>query len=113
MLVSYSPNSFGLIKGNVNLFMHSNIVNWFLLLYYVHTVPEQHWRTAAIFLYHSLSSFKSVSFCVFVTLIVLFWGALIDCDKNVTRATELVLDKTRLKQIVYFSVPQSLLVICY
>ena len=73
-----------LIKGNINLVL-MDIVNRHELLCYVHTVPEQHWGTAAIFLYYSLSSVSIFSFCVVVTstVLFLFWSSSIVCDKSI------------------------------
>ena len=68
-------------KGNVSIFlMHSGIVNGCQLLFDAHTLPEQHTGTAALFLFHSLSSFLAVSFCVsFCDILFLFLDASIYC----------------------------------
>ena len=61
------------IKGNSTVvLMHSGIVNWHQLLCDAHSVLEPHMETAALFIFHTLSSFSTFSFYVFVTLTVLF-----------------------------------------
>ena len=67
--------------GNINLVrMHSGIANVYQLLCDAYTVLELHRGTAALFLFHSLSSFLAVSFCVsFCDILFLFLDASIYC----------------------------------
>ena len=70
MLVSFNlwHEQFSHIKGNKTLvLMQSGIVNGYQLMCDTHTVLERI-GTAALFLFHSLSSFSTFSFYVFVTL---------------------------------------------
>ena len=68
-----SHEQFSHNNGNIILvLMHSGIVNGHQLMCDVHTVLEQHMETAALFvlLDNRVSSFSTISICVFVTLTV-------------------------------------------
>ena len=82
-----------LYRAIINTIMKICIVNGYQLLCCAYTVLERHRETAALFLVYSLSSFSAFSFCLFVTLTVifLFLRASILCVNNLNRLEDLVL----------------------
>jgi len=60
--LTYSTNIAALRDTALFVLMHSGIVNGHQLLCDAHTVLEPHMGTAALFLFHSLSSFSTFSF---------------------------------------------------
>ena len=118
MLVSYyCIKSFCHIKDNIYfVLMHNNIVNGYQLLCHTHTVPEQHRKTADIFLYYFV--LFCFFFCVFVTLRFIFLGTSIVCFNNLKTAADLdlwFLDRTsvcshpwHLNDLNVFMVPLNL-----